>query len=95
MALDCGADVAFSNEASVSVYDSSEWAERGFCNKCGSPLFYRLKETGQHMMAAGVFDDDDDFVFQSQVFIDEKPRFYRFANETRELTGAEVVALYG
>ena len=30
-----------------------------------------------------------------QVFIDEKPSMYRFANETEDMTGAEVFAKYG
>ncbi len=45
MAVDCGTDVSFEGEENISVFKSSEWAERGFCNKCGSHLFYRLKES--------------------------------------------------
>jgi hypothetical protein len=29
-----------------------------------------------------------------QVFIDSKPQFYDFANETKMMTGAEVVAAF-
>ena len=43
MAVDCGTDVSFEGEENISVYSSSEWAERGFCKECGSHLFYRLK----------------------------------------------------
>ena len=28
--------------SNLGVYRSSEWAERCFCKKCGTPLFYRL-----------------------------------------------------
>ena len=31
---------------------------------------------------------------KSQIFIDEKPEFYDFANETPKLTGKEVFDLY-
>lgn len=94
MAVDCGTDVSFEGEKNISVFDSSKWAERGFCNKCGSHLFYRLKESKQYIMAVGLFDDDKLFVFDHQVFIDEKPSFYRFANETNDMTGAEMFAKY-
>lgn len=94
MAVDCGTDVSFEGEENISVYNSSEWAERGFCSKCGSHLFYRLKENKQYIMAVGLFDDDEMFVFDHQVFIDEKPSFYSFANETDDMTGAEVFAKY-
>ena len=94
MAVDCGTDVAFSWEENISVYNSSAWAERGFCNKCGSHLFYRLKENQQYMMPAGIFDDDSKFVFDHQVFIDEKPLFYCFSNKTEDMTGDELFAKY-
>jgi hypothetical protein len=70
------------------------WAERGFCNKCGSHLFYRLKESKQHIIPVGLFADCGMFVFDHQVFIDEKPAYYCFANETNDMTGAEVFAKY-
>ena len=94
MAIDCGSDVVVEGETLV-LFDSSAWAERGFCSKCGSHLFYRIKETGQHMVPVGVFDDDQDLVFDHQVFVDKKPPFYDFSNETHDMTEAEVFAKYG
>ena len=94
MAVDCGTDVSFENEGNLSVFDSSAWAERGFCNQCGSHLFYRIKGVKQYFMPSGLFDDDKAFVFDNQVFIDEKPSYYCFANETENMTGAEVFAKY-
>lgn len=32
---------------------------------------------------------------ESQVFIDEKPAYYEFTNKTKNLTGAELFALFG
>ena len=94
MAVNCGTDVSFEGEDNLSTFSSSEWAERGFCKKCGSNLFYKLKDSGQYIMSAGLFDDQGRFVFDEQVFIDEKPSFYTFANETENMTGAEVFAKY-
>ena len=95
IALNCGTDVSISGAESISVFDSSEWAERAFCNRCGSSLFYRLKHSGEHIVSAGLFEDADDLNFATQVFIDEKPPFYSFAENTKNLTGPEVFALYG
>lgn len=95
MEVTCGADVSIEGEENISIFDSSAWAERGFCSKCGTHLFYRLKESGQHMIPVGFFDDDENLVFDHQVFIDEKPSYYRFANETSDMTGAELFAKYG
>lgn len=93
--VDCGTDVSYEGVENISLFSSSDWAERGFCSKCGSNLFYRLKESGQTMMAVGLLDDDAGLGMKRQVFIDEKPSYYSFAEKTEEMTGAEVFAMFG
>ena len=95
--IDCGTEVSLEGESHISVFSSSDWAERGFCSKCGTHLFYRIKETGQHMMPVGLFDieDEQSLEFQRQVFIDEKPAYYSFANKTQDMTGPEIFAMFG
>ncbi len=95
MEVDCGTDVTYEGAGNISTFSSSDWAERGFCSTCGSNLFYRLKESGQTMMAVGLLDDDGGLDLKGQVFIDEKPPYYSFAEKTEELTGAEVFAMFG
>lgn len=94
MEINCGSDVEFEGAEYIAVYHSSDWAERGFCRQCGSHLFYRLKEPLQHMMPVGLFEEDDSRVFRTQVFIDEKPAYYSFAEKTDDMTGAELFAKY-
>jgi hypothetical protein len=94
MAVECGTDVSFEGGEHISVFDSSKWADRGFCNQCGTHLFYRIKESQQYMMPAGLFTDTS-FNFDHQVFIEEKPGYYAFENETEDMTGAEIFAKYG
>lgn len=94
MGVDCGSEVSFDGGEKVSVFNSSEWAERGFCRECGTHLFYRLKKSGRHVMPAGLFGGGFPFVFTHQVFVDEKPGFYRFANETEDMTGEECFAKF-
>lgn len=94
MTVDCGTEVLFEGEEHISIYDSSGWAERAFCGQCGSHLFYKLKETGQYMMPVGLFDNEEKFNFDHQVFIDKKPSYYSFANVTNNMTEAEVFAKY-
>lgn len=94
MEVNCGQAVTFSGDDDISIYSSSDWAERGFCRNCGTHLFYRLKESGQHMVPVGLFDEGPELVFDTQVFIDQKPGYYAFSNDTRNLTGEEVFALF-
>lgn len=92
-AADCDDNVLFEGTEHITTYDSSEWAERGFCKKCGSHLFYRLKQGGLYAIPVGLFDTND-WQFTEQVFIEKKPAFYSFAQETNNLTGAEEFARY-
>lgn len=94
MEINCGSDTDFSGKEYISVFDSSEWAERGFCSNCGTHLFYRLKSTGEHMIPVGMFEDVGDSQLAMEVFIDEKPVYYSFANETEKMTGEEVFARF-
>ena len=84
----------FVGEDALAVFDSSDWADRGFCSRCGTHLFYRLKGAGEYHVPLGLFRDAVAPKFSFQVFIDEKPDVYAFADETRELTGAQVFEMY-
>lgn len=94
LGVESDGDVSFSGEENISVYQSSAWAERGFCNKCGTHLFYRLKENNHYYIPVGILDQDEDLVFDLQVFIEEKPQYYSFANETKTMTGEELFAMF-
>lgn len=91
-AVHCGSDVKFNGEA-PSRYKSSDWAERGFCPKCGTHLFYHLLPNNEYILSAGLFQDQD-FSLTNQIFIDEKPSYYDFSNQTKNLTGQQVFEQY-
>lgn len=93
-AVHCGPEVIFGGSQKPAVYRSSDWAERGFCASCGTHLFYHLLPTNEYMMSAGIFGDEVDFNLSSQVFFDEKPDFYQFANKTPTMSGDELIAQF-
>jgi hypothetical protein len=93
LAVHCGPDVQFYGSDHVSVYASSEWAERAFCKHCGTHLYYKLLPTGEYFIPAGTFDTTD-FELASQIYIDKKPEYYSFANETPMLTEQQVIEKY-
>lgn len=84
--------VTFTGEENIGRFDSSEWAERGFCKRCGSNLFYRLKEADHYVMMMGTFDDVTPFKLAGEIFVDEKPALYNFAGDHPRMTGAEFMA---
>lgn len=94
LTVECGSEVEFKGEENITVFNSSDWAERAFCNQCGSHLYYRLKEQNQYIIPVGLFEGDIPFVFDHQIFVDSRPSYYSFSNITKELTGEEVFAQY-
>jgi hypothetical protein len=90
LAVHCGPDVRVSGAESVAVYASSQWAERAFCKSCGTHLYYRLLATGEYFVPAGAFESDD-FKLASQIYVDKKPDYYSFANQTPMLTEQQVI----
>lgn len=94
MALHCNGAVEVENEAAIGSYQSSEWAERQFCKNCGTVLFYKLINHEYFSVSVEAFDEPEKFKLTSEIFIDEKPASYDFANDTKKMTGAEVFAAF-
>ena len=93
-AMECEGAVEVADASNLGAYRSSEWAERCFCKRCGSVLFYRLVGKDFSVVSAEAFDDHSGFAFTSQIFIDDKPAYYDFANKTHNMTGADVFAAF-
>lgn len=86
-------------EGEPALYRSSEWAERGFCPRCGSSLFWRLTAPGPMRgmlsLSVGSLDSMEGLAFDTEVYVDHKPASHAFAGERRRMTEAEVMAMVG
>ncbi|WP_164660564.1 GFA family protein [Tropicibacter sp. Alg240-R139] len=82
----------------VKTYVSSDWAERAFCEECGSALWYRMTAPGpmhgQTQMAAGLFENAGGNTLSLELFIDKKPEGYAFAGDRKQITEAAMLAMY-
>jgi hypothetical protein len=94
LTVDGGSKIQFTGEDLIATYDSSEWAQRGFCKRCGTHLFYRLKQSNFHNFPLGLIENTEHLKFGLQIFIDRKPDHYSFANKTETMTQAEVFAKF-
>jgi hypothetical protein len=90
MTVHCGPDVQITGNDKVGIFTSSVWAERAFCKACGTHLFYRLKQANEYAVSAGLFQDQEGLELKEQIFIDKKPAYYDFANQTPVLTEEQV-----
>lgn len=93
MSIECSENVTISGQENIAVYRSSDWAERAFCRTCGTHLFYKLVESGTYELSCGLFPDGQKRM-ASQIYIDNKPDFYDFAQRTPMLTEQEIIVLY-
>jgi len=93
-AVECAGAVDFAGAEHIAAFSSSDWAERGFCRKCGTHLFYRLKGEVHYAIPVGLFEGSEQWKLAEEIFVDEKPAFYSFAEKTQKLSGAEVFARY-
>lgn len=90
----CQDSVEFEKSDDLVRYESSQWGERGFCGKCGTSLFWNLRGKADYHVSLTAFEPRPEARFSEEIFIDEKPDCYAFANDTRKLTGAQVFAMF-
>jgi len=93
-AVQCGTQVTIEGDDKVKMYESSSWASRGFCTKCGTHLFYKLKASGEYNMPVGLFPDLEGLEMDMQYFSDARPSYYCFSNQTKEMTAAEIMEYF-
>ncbi len=99
LAFQVGKDaITFTKDDGLATYKSSDWAERGFCSRCGSSLFYRVTAPGmmegQLHMGLGTLDDASGIELDGEIYADRKPEGYAFAGDHNRMTEAETAAFF-
>lgn len=75
-------------------YQSSDWAERGFCSECGATLWYKTVHDGAYNLAAGLFENAAAAEIKIEFFHDKKPDGYALAGTHKKLTTAETIKMF-
>lgn len=81
-------------EGPVKTFRSSDWAERGFCEVCGSTIFYSTIDDGVRNIAAGLFDNAGNAPLKLEFFSDMIPQGYALAGDHKRLTTQETIELF-
>ncbi|MBZ0130388.1 MAG: GFA family protein [Rhodobacteraceae bacterium] len=91
-------DIAVEGGDNIARIQSSAWAERAWCGKCGSGLWYRVTAEGSLYgnteIPVGLLDDTTGMSLVSEIFHDVRCQGFDLANDTRKMTRAEVFAKY-
>ncbi len=63
-------------EDTLHWYDSSTDARRGFCNRCGSSLFWQRNGTDSISITAGTVDKPTGLITEKNIFIEDKSDYH-------------------
>lgn len=72
-------DYQFTKELPVAIFESSECAERGFCQSCGTFLFTRYKKDKSTYFNIELFDEIDKTI-SKEIHLKDKRDYYSLAN---------------
>ncbi len=83
-----GADV-------LTRFRSSDWAERAFCAKCGSNIYYKADAQEHPAVALGTLDDTSGLRRKYEFYTDLEPMGLGRSDNTKTMTQAECEAFFG
>lgn len=89
-------DVVWEGTEAIGKLQSSFWAERAWCTKCGTGLWFRVTKPSDYSddveIPLGLFDDQRGFHMTNEIYIDHKPDSFAYAGEGRKrLTRQECI----
>lgn len=93
--VDCGHDLHIEGQDSITTFASSVWGERTFCKHCGTHLFYHLINPSTYYASATLFEDSKQAQLAMQIYIDSKPKYYNFVEQTAMLTEQDILKMMG
>ena len=70
-------NITFINKKTLKWYNSSSFAKRGFCSKCGASMFYKIKNNKNISIAAGMFSNPTKLKTYSNIYTKGKLDFYK------------------
>jgi hypothetical protein len=69
-------DLRILKDEGLAWYSSSAEAERGFCERCGSGLFWRSKGSDTISIFAGALDGPTGLSIEKHIYVADKPDWY-------------------
>ena len=69
--------IIFIKKRTLKWYQSSKIAKRGFCLTCGASMFYKLLNSENISIAAGMFNNPTNLRTHSNIFIKRKLDYYK------------------
>ena len=81
------------DDSSLSWFASSKRAQRGFCQRCGSSLFWKANgDPSLFDVSFGALDDTEQLSLDAHIFVDHCPSYLIIPNTAPHLTEQEALA---
>ena len=74
-------DLKFIKKRTLKWFKSSKKAKRGFCNKCGASIFFKLLGSEDISIAAGMFQNPTKLKTTKNIFVKGKLDYYQLDNK--------------
>ncbi len=74
-----------SDSGTLAWYRASDEAGRGFCNRCGSALFWKNNDSTKTSILAGSLDLPSNLTLTKHIFVADKGDFYRITDALPQL----------
>lgn len=90
-------DATVTGEDHIGRYHASAHGERGFCQSCGTTLFWKMKGGSLSFLPVGLFDDQSGLEVKEEIFVDCRPDWmppYAGANQSTEAEQMQLFADY-
>lgn len=92
MAMRMEGGVTFDADEALVWYRSSDQGERGFCERCGTSLFWRALGAGNDVaINVSTLPEDHGQTINEHIWVDDKPDWYEFADDRPRKTAADVL----
>lgn len=77
------------SDQTLQWYTSSETAQRGFCNQCGSNLFWLQKNSDDMVIFAGTLDQPTGLKMVEHIYVEDKGDYYQLDDDLPKRKGSE------
>jgi len=74
-------NITFKSKKTLKWFRSSSKAKRGFCNYCGSSIFYKKNGSKEISLSAGLFQNPTNLNTVSHIFLHNKRDYYKITDK--------------
>ena len=93
------AGLDWSGAEHIRVLQSSDWAERAWCDRCGSGLYYHVTLAGEmsqsYEIPIGLLDDTEGMRLNNEIFFDHRLPGLDLKGDHTRRTRAETLVHFG